>query len=221
MSRGNALPTPLAHVIGGLAATRLLDARGGRRLLFLVLFAFVYANLPDLDFLPGLLRGDPRAYHRGSTHSLGAALVVALATGVFARWRGWGFRLPFLLAFAAYGSHLVLDGITPDTHGRAGIPLFWPLSNTLVGEALPIPWRLREFLHLRLGDDATSFLTTLLSGRAALVIFVEGLLFAPLLAIPAIVRRVFRPFASAASVAASGSRNRIPEPPQGKMPRAS
>jgi hypothetical protein len=33
----------------------------------------VVANLPDLDILPGLLRGNPLAFHHQETHSLAAA----------------------------------------------------------------------------------------------------------------------------------------------------
>jgi membrane-bound metal-dependent hydrolase YbcI (DUF457 family) len=84
-------------------------------------------NLPDLDFLVEL--GSKGEYHRGFTHSLAAAVFVALALGC--AWRiATGFWQSTMFYFTAYSSHLFIDLCTGTRLGwnntGAGIPLFWP-----------------------------------------------------------------------------------------------
>jgi inner membrane protein len=94
------------------------------------------ALLPDLD-VAGVALGlaDHGIYgHRGYSHSLLFAGVVALAAGLVAR--RWGTRPAFtgLLAFVAIVSHGLLDAMTYRTRG---IPFFWPISELRV----TFPWR--------------------------------------------------------------------------------
>ncbi len=86
------------------------------------------ANLPDLDFLPGLLVGRPALYHQGVTHSMGFALLVSLGTAALYRLCGRPFSAVFHLGFLSYLSHLLLDALSPDGRLPYGIPLLWPLS---------------------------------------------------------------------------------------------
>ena len=73
-----------------------MNRAGARGLDLPVVLLFVlFANAPDLDFVPGILLGDPGAYHHGISHSLGFALMVAVVpmkTTVilisFMPWRG-------------------------------------------------------------------------------------------------------------------------------------
>lgn len=195
------MPTPIGHTIGGYVAGRLADRENLLSPRALLLFALLLANLPDADFVPGILVGEPGAFHRGVSHSIGAALVVALGLAL----AGTRFRLPFrpvfLLAIAVYGSHVVLDAVMPDTRGVVGVPLFWPLSDRYVGWALPVPLRFRYVLDLRLGDDVGGFFGVLLQPRTFLAFALEAVLFLPLLALPGV----------------SGWRRRRA---QGKMPRS-
>ena len=75
---------------------------------------------PDLDLIVGA--------HRGPTHSVGAVVLVALATwfvvGRQARRGRWT-----IACAAAYGSHLLLDWFGLDTSAPFGIPALWPLSS--------------------------------------------------------------------------------------------
>jgi len=84
------------------------------------------AIAPDLDFIPGILQGQPNLYHQGISHSIGAALVVSLAAAFFIGkgnlWKHWGLLL------AAYVSHLVIDFFGPDLRPPYGLPLFWPIT---------------------------------------------------------------------------------------------
>jgi inner membrane protein len=75
--------------------------------------------LPDIDLLF-------RA-HSGPTHSIGAALVVAIMA-----WGVSGFRARTavtLAIFAAYGSHILLDWLSEDTSAPLGIMALWPFSH--------------------------------------------------------------------------------------------
>jgi inner membrane protein len=123
------MPTPVAHSLAGLAihtGTRKPGLPQTARLLYLI----ALANLPDVDFIPGYLVGNPARYHWGPTHSLFAALVAGAVSAAFATRRQHRFVPVFALAGFTYLSHILLDLVT----GRAinpsiGLELFWPFSN--------------------------------------------------------------------------------------------
>ena len=73
----------------------------------------ISANLPDVDFLPGLLIGNPRALHRGPSHSLMAALIAAGAGASLVTWSFMPWLTRAALIFLAYGSYVGLDYFTP------------------------------------------------------------------------------------------------------------
>ena len=118
----------LAHAAAGYLAYEAFRPAGSHRP-WLLAGAVVLANAPDLDFLPGLAIGDPTAFHRGVTHTLGAAALLGAAAWLLARWRRaerpWWWAA-FVLA--AYGSHLVVDWMTVDAIPPFGIQLLWPLD---------------------------------------------------------------------------------------------
>jgi inner membrane protein len=124
------MASPLLHAATGAAlARRVWDASAAR-----VLGLAAAACLPDLDLLPGLLRGDPFRYHHGLSHSLGAGLIVAMALALVLVG---GVRDRARAAFAiggVYASHLALDLMSYDAFPAdgVGIPLFWPLSEARV-----------------------------------------------------------------------------------------
>lgn len=122
------MATPLGHSLAGYAIAQFTAPKGGHRMRGWWLLPIVMANLPDLDFLPGLLAGRPALYHHGVTHSLGFALLISLGvTGIY-RLRKRPFPATFHLCFLAYLSHLLLDVLSPDGRRPYGIPLWWPLS---------------------------------------------------------------------------------------------
>jgi inner membrane protein len=96
------------------------------------------ANFPDLDFIPGILQGEPALYHQGLTHSLGMALIVSLVAAAVFRVEGMAVRSTFLLCLICYASHLVLDFFGPDGRLPYGIPLFWPVVNQYFISPIPI-----------------------------------------------------------------------------------
>jgi hypothetical protein len=126
------MPSPIGHILAGgavyLGATRQEDQ--SKAILGFVLLGSI---LPDFDFLPGLLVGNPGLYHHGISHSIGfASLYGVLVFGTF-YWvhRGIAKRAA-VLAILAYGSHLVLDALGA-SEGARGIPILWPLSSERFG----------------------------------------------------------------------------------------
>lgn len=116
------------------------------------LFVLVFANLPDIDFIPGILIREPSVFHRGLMHSLGmgviisflAALVIVKFTrpptqGYSARAnhsfyrptlevssgkrRGAKFLNVFLLGLLLYILHVTMDFFTVDDNPSNGIGL--------------------------------------------------------------------------------------------------
>jgi inner membrane protein len=126
----------VGHVAIGLLLARAYPARSPReRHVARASFAGL-ALLPDADVIGvslGLVDGTLWG-HRGYSHSLLFAAVVAVGAFLLApRW-DVGRWTASLLAFVAVSSHGLLDAITFDSRG---IPFFWPLVDT----RLAFPWR--------------------------------------------------------------------------------
>lgn len=133
------MATPLGHSLAGCAtygflATEKVGVRRG--VLFLSVFMAV---APDLDFLPGILVGRPALFHQGSSHSLGAALVVSLVIACLAYKRGLAFAGSFGICFIAYASHIAIDYLGgPDSRPPIGVPVFWPVSDAHFISPVPL-----------------------------------------------------------------------------------
>jgi inner membrane protein len=126
------MPSPVAHAFAGVAVyAALAPGAGPRRDWQPWALAAFAAMAADLDFLPGLLVGQPSRWHHWATHSVAAALVFALLVSLVAV-RGLPDRgRRALLLLAAYGSHLALDWLTVDRTVPQGIPLLWPVSDAV------------------------------------------------------------------------------------------
>jgi|RhiMetdeSRZDD1v2_1073273.scaffolds.fasta_scaffold1062024_2 inner membrane protein len=142
------------------------------------------ANAADLDFLPGLFVGDPNRYHHGISHSLGFAVLVALACTllVMLRDREAKWQL-FAIYFALWGSHIGLDYCGIDTSLPYGVPAFWPLSDTYY--MAPFAF----FPDIRRAVTSSEFLTSLVSLHNLWAICVELFVMAPILILIWIVRK--------------------------------
>lgn len=175
------MPTSVAHMIGGYAALETGARRSPRVGIFFLFLVVIGANLPDLDFLPGVLAGDPGLYHRGPSHSLLAAVVAALLCGaVLGRWVG-GFRRAAGWTFLAYASHLVLDMVVPDPSGMSvGVPLAWPLVAAEIGAPIPGLAALNPLRILAGPRLQTGFFESMLSLGGVRVFLVDAALVAPL-----------------------------------------
>jgi hypothetical protein len=106
------MPSPVGHVLGGIAAGWSLAH--DRRLRTAVLLGLAGAAA-DLDLLVGT--------HRGPTHSLGAAVLTFVVVVLATRNVRWGSALSL-----AWASHVVLDWLGTDTTAPIGEMALWPLT---------------------------------------------------------------------------------------------
>ena len=130
------MPTPIGHSLAGLTIQLASGKRPARHQLTSALLVLIVASLPDIDFIPGYLSSEPRAYHWGPTHSLFAAVVVGCAFGCFARYQRRSFTPVFLLMTAVYASHLLLDCLLGPGAPSLGLQLFWPFNS----DRWMMPW---------------------------------------------------------------------------------
>ena len=127
------MASPLGHLLmGGAVGAAFAVESGPRRSIAAGALA---AILPDLDFLPGALVGEPARFHHAVTHSV--AFVVVAAVIVFGLTRSHAVRWAVIVGLA-YGSHLLLDWITLDDGAPIGIPLFWPISSDAFASPIPL-----------------------------------------------------------------------------------
>jgi len=158
----------IGHVMMGLAAGRL-QARRPRELAgSMVLFALV-SLLPDLDVVAFSLGIPYQATfgHRGASHSVGMAAVVAAALALAARAVR---RSPWRIGLTAFGALVAHDLADALTDGGLGAALLWPLSDR------------RIFLPWRPIPVAPIGLLRLLSAHGLGIMLAELVLFSPFLA---------------------------------------
>lgn len=120
------MPTILTHSIIPISA-RLGFGKPmvGKSLLLL---GMVYSMLPDIDVL-GFRFGVPYASqwgHRGFTHSLFFAAVLAGLASFMAARLSASRAMVFGFLFLSMGSHGLLDSLT---NGGLGIALLWPFND--------------------------------------------------------------------------------------------
>lgn len=134
------MASPVGHSLIAVSIVLALSERFPRRQTvawlwhrrWILLGALFLANLPDLDYVPGLVIGDLNAFHHGFTHSLGFAVAVWLLLVLAGRWGGVGVRRWALLAGLLLLSHLLVDVLTADGRAPYGILLFWPMSEAWI-----------------------------------------------------------------------------------------
>jgi inner membrane protein len=119
------VPSPLGHMMGGVAAGWLFAGRSRRRWTprigaasWSATWSFAVAGTaPDLDLLAGV--------HSMYTHSIGAVAIAAAL--VLALTRGRERAMAAGVA-AAVASHVVLDWLGSDTSPPIGVMALWPFS---------------------------------------------------------------------------------------------
>ena len=173
------MASPFGHTLLGIALGRVNRRATGAAWVWWYAFAALAANLPDADFVPGLLVGDINRYHQMMSHSLTAVLVFAAGAWIASRatpaHRQAG-RLA-LMSGALYGSHLVLDFFTRDRRAPFGQPLLWPFSR----QAYISPWTpFGGIRHGVPGESMGVFLGNLASWHNLSVIALEAMTLLPL-----------------------------------------
>lgn len=172
------MPLPVAHAAAGLASYLLfrdesIPRPALRKELSLALVAVISANLPDLDFLPGLIIDQPAQFHHGPSHSLLTGAITGALVYLVARpfFREIPRTKLFLIFLTAGLSHTLLDFLAVDTSFPYGVPLFWPFSDTHQISHISV------FLDvIRVDDSNQLFFATLFNSHNAMTFFTELLL---------------------------------------------
>jgi len=172
------MPSPIGHTLAGCAIALALIPPEMPHAWEVWAWCLLSANLPDLDFIPGLLAGKPRTFHRGPSHSIMAALVASGLVAALATWSSMPWLTQVGLMFLAYGSHVGLDYFTP---GR-GVLLTWPFSRRRYQAVRP--W----FLSMTVSDTCQDFWGGSGGRHLLRAIGREVLLVAPGVAVVALVR---------------------------------
>jgi membrane-bound metal-dependent hydrolase YbcI (DUF457 family) len=141
------MPSPVAHTLAGLivhtslsrAPFELWDARRAG-------LTVAAALAPDLDLLLRFVDG--RNHHQAESHSIGCALLAALAVGLVARAQ----RVPAAGRLSgavglAWLSHVALDYLGRDTNPPIGLMALWPLSEAWHKFPWPIFLDIGRTLH--------------------------------------------------------------------------
>lgn len=163
------MPTPIGHIATG-ALLFAAGERSWRRHSLLAAAVLLFALLPDIDLLVGLLlAGNANAWHHQATHSL-LFVVAAGACG------GWmlgekGRYAPLLIAAGML--HLGLDLLAKDTTAPFGAPLFWPFWSGYLISPLQI------FSDVHRSGEAASFLPSLFNVHNLRTIGIEMLVMLP------------------------------------------
>lgn len=99
------MPLPIAHGLVGASLIAIVYPPSEIKKWKPLLWGFLLANSPDLDFAFTFLFGW-KDFHRGISHSLFFALLVGALIFVFQRREDWRIPLAYTLAFL---SHTLLD----------------------------------------------------------------------------------------------------------------
>ncbi len=190
------MPLPIAHsLLGGavcLATDRDGAAAGYRRFVL----AAVLANGADLDYLPGMLVGDPHRFHRMAAHSLGWAVLVAILAAWLVR-RGWVRAWPLrpgwptgaagtaVIVALLWASHVLLDSLNADFSEPVGVMMFWPVSSVWV-PAIPLFYNIDKIAG---PASPWAFVRSLMTAHNLRAGLLEVALMGPLLGLAVWLRR--------------------------------
>lgn len=147
---GNFMPSIISHAVVPLAIGLALGSKVISRPLLVI--GIAAAMLPDADVL-AFRFGVPYAHqlgHRGITHSLAFALLLAMLAWIFAKQLASSRKNAFSFVFFATASHALLDMLT---NGGLGVALIWPISDERLFFPLRVievsPIGIRRFLSSR------------------------------------------------------------------------
>jgi inner membrane protein len=179
LKREDLVPSPIGHSLIGIAVGKTTGVPSTTRPWVWYAFAVVFANVADLDFLPGLFVRDINRFHHSTSHSLIAALLICLLAG-FALQRlsrkAVNFTLPCTIL---YISHLVLDYFSADNVPPCGMPLLWPFSSEHYMSPVTLFTGVK---HGNPGDSMSAFLGNIFSMHNLTALAIETLIALPVLA---------------------------------------
>ena len=141
------MATPIGHALAGYAVYSLGYHQEKEHRTGVLWACLILAIIPDLDFLPGIVQGQPALYHQGITHSFSFAAGAGLLAVFFRPFTPRRILANWLVFFFAYSSHLLVDFFGPDFRPPIGIPLFWPITDQCYIAPNSIFWGVRHVSH--------------------------------------------------------------------------
>jgi membrane-bound metal-dependent hydrolase YbcI (DUF457 family) len=132
------MPSPVAHGLAGLAV-HVLASRDRAELRDPWRFGLTVgaALVPDVDLAFQLVDG--RNHHNNEMHSIGFAVLGAVAAALVLRVLGRRAKAAAAFAvFFAWSSHLLLDFLNVDTHPPIGLLALWPFSDAYWKSPFPL-----------------------------------------------------------------------------------
>ncbi|MDZ7291263.1 MAG: metal-dependent hydrolase [candidate division KSB1 bacterium] len=189
------MPLPVAHSLMGYALSEATSVRLVKKKWWNVCAFVALANLPDIDYLPGFLMGQPNRFHHMLAHSFGFAALAGLLAGlIFWQLRrkagpqesGYEYRLwpYFLIVSIAVLSHCLLDLFTVDTSAPQGMMLLWPLDRSYYD----VSWDIFQSVHK--SDASATFLLSLMQWYNFKIALWEALMMLPIVALAKKIRQL-------------------------------
>ncbi|MBD3289337.1 hypothetical protein GF337_11090 [candidate division KSB1 bacterium] len=170
------MPTPVGHSLAGYFVFSAIKKPERNFKWTELVAAVIIANLPDADFIPGMLAGNPNKFHHGITHSIGFAVIVGLLAGiVYFSIRKKHFFFYSAFFFLCYSSHLLLDYLGADTRAPFGEQLFWPISQIYVMSPVSV------FSDVHKASDSSIFLQSLFNWHNFRTILIECAILIPMI----------------------------------------
>ncbi len=123
------MPSPIGHSLIGLTVANLPLKKQLYQSIFWLGYVVIIANAADLDFLPGWIIGDMNRYHHGISHSIGAAVILAIFCAIAAKLIDLDAKRVFFVTALVYFSHLLGDYLGVDRSEPYGAPFLWPISS--------------------------------------------------------------------------------------------
>jgi inner membrane protein len=172
------MPSPVGHSLTGYLIC-CGTSQDASRLELRTLFLFcVCSILPDLDFIPGFLMGEPNRFHHGISHSLGFALGFGLLMScILFFMKDQRVLRNFVIFFTLYFSHVLLDSLCEDSSPPYGVPALWPITGHYYISPISV------FLDIQRDQVSGTFIRSLFSFHNFLAILIEIVIFLPLVVI--------------------------------------
>ena len=179
------MPTPIGHMLAGAIIFKSQKKSVG---LFLFLSVLLFALLPDIDFLFGLIVGDANRYHHLWTHSLAFTIVAGFLGGFFfAKWRCESLLFSSAIFISAGTSHVFLDCLALDKREPFGCPIWWPFSQKFIISPVPL------FSDVSRVSDSHLFFESLLNMHNLRTVLIEIALLVPILIFVWKINRTIKP----------------------------
>jgi len=167
------MPTPVGHALGGAIIASFIKKRRSKNWLVFALVLF-FAELPDIDFMFGLIEGDANKYHHQFTHSFVFVFWAALlGAAIINKFGIMQFSKSFVLFSVAGTSHLIFDLLALDTSEPFGAPVFWPFWNGFIISPVTI------FSDVHRSSSASAFFPSLFSFHNLKTVLIEVLVLGP------------------------------------------